>query len=192
VRAKLALIVAVAMLVWLVPATASAQTRQYPLRHDFSLVPGLPGGNDKTPTSCYDVGNPEDQYVCRLIYGYDEIDRRDYKVHHSDLKEHSDGSPGRWGHQLVDKNGYGYEGCHKQGWYWYCDYKTARYISRYHYKAKGYVLDVFWAWKDYVAGQQGSCALAVTVLWKSATSGKWAALLSSCRNGPPSSLGRDK
>ncbi|MCU1496719.1 MAG: hypothetical protein JWM47_672 [Acidimicrobiales bacterium] len=157
--------------------------RQYPLRHAFSLVPGLPGTRARMPTSCYRVVRRD--YVCRLVEGYEAIgDARDFRMPARQALRM--GSSRKYGAMVVRRNGRTYEGCRKVngGRYWECDHRVSKLVSRRHYRStKRYVLRVFWRWSSYTANQAG-CAYGITALWTKASPAKLAAALNGCRNGP--------
>ena len=183
-RAGPAALVAIALmaaaLVALATPTSAAPTPSYPLRHSFSLVPGLPGGNSTTPTSCWNVD--ASNYVCRLVWGYEETgSAQNYLVLGTSAL--STKTSATYGRNVVSKAGNNYEGCtalQSDGWY-YCDYKVTEMVSRPHYVNSGWVLNVLWKWTSYTGDQVG-CAAAVTGLWYGSSA--FAVLLNSCKNGP--------
>lgn len=155
----------------------------YPLRHAFSLVPGLPGAGRRTPTSCYRVAGKH--YICRLVEGYEGVgDARDFRLPASQSLRM--GRSTKYGAMVVRRNGRTYEGCRKVngGRYWECDYRVSKLVSRSHYKStKRYVLRVFWRWARY-AGSQAGCASAIVALWTGPSGRRFAGAMYGCKNGP--------
>lgn len=180
------IVLMVVLLVSALPAGAATITPyieegvHFPLRHSFSMAPGIAGAAQNEPTSCFDVPGT-DQYECRLVAGVEEIgDHRDFFVPHDEAL--SDGDHGQFGHQLVGRGGVIYEGCYKQVDY-LCDYQSRRPVSMQHYKADGYVWRVFWSWQKHTRGQAG-CALALNGLWSTGGWRAWTAAIGDCMNGP--------
>jgi hypothetical protein len=152
----------------------------YPLRHSFSMAPGIGGAQGREVTSCFDVPDT-DQYECRLVSGIEEVgDGRDFFVPADDAL--SDGEHGMFGLQLVGRGGIIYEGCYKHVDY-LCDYQSRRPVSMKHYKSDGYVWRVFWSWQKHTRGQAG-CALALNGLWSKGGWRAWTAAIGDCMNGP--------
>jgi hypothetical protein len=189
-RPLVALLAAASILVTvpLPPASAAPAGPKvsFPLKHDFSMVPGLPGHNETEPTSCYETWD-NDGYLCRIVSGYEEAGyEHNFHVHPSDALD--TGHDDRYGASLVSRRGFVYEGCTQLTsgpWAgeWGCDYRTWRQISRQHYESKGYVSQVFWKWKDYLK-EQLACAGAVSGLWGGAASKGFLVFLDDCNNGP--------
>ena len=157
----------------------------YPLRHEFSMVPGIRGHSKREPTSCFDVVDQPGQYLCRIVAGVEETgDKRNFLVRKEDGLDDSDDDTGRYGHHLVSRDGLAYEGCKQwRSGDWFCDYASRQPLSHTHYDSSGYVLNVFWAWQKHTRGQAG-CALAINGFW---ATGGWRAfvpMLDACLNGP--------
>lgn len=66
---------------------------------------------------------------------------------------------------------------------WFCDYATREPVSRQHYQAGHWVLNVFWSWQKYTNGQLG-CAAALSGFWKGTGRKAFITLLQNCLNGP--------
>ena len=187
-----ALLAALAVIIPTVPASAAeihalstGPDVSYPLRHDFSMAPGIAGHGKKEPTSCFNVVGSQGDYLCRIVAGVEETgDKRNFLVRKEDGLDDRDDDTGRYGHQLVSRDGVSFEGC-KQ-WRtgdWFCDYASRQPVSRTHYDSSGYVFNVFWAWQKHTRGQIG-CALAMNGFW---ATGGWRAfvpMLDACLNGP--------
>jgi hypothetical protein len=157
----------------------------YPLRHSFSMAVGLPGAGRHEPTSCYDVVGSDGHYLCRIVAGVEETgDRRNFFIPDEDALDDSDDESGRFGRQLVARDGIMFEGCKRwRSGDWFCDYASRRPVSRKHYDSDGYVLKVFWAWQSHTRGQAG-CALAINAFWAKGFWSAFAPALNSCSNGP--------
>lgn len=154
----------------------------FPIRHDFSLVPGLPGHGRNEPTSCYD--SPDGKgYVCRIVAGHEQSGYiLNFVIRPQDALDV--GHDPKHGTSLVSREGYVYEGCmHDGNGDWTCDYRTRKQVSRDHYSSKGYVAQTFWKWKDYIKTQAG-CAAAITGLWAKAPGKGFLFFLDECNNGP--------
>jgi hypothetical protein len=166
-------------------AASSGPDVSYPLLHDFSLVPGIPGHGKHEPTSCYDRTDPE--YLCRIVSGYEETgDKRNFLVRQQDALD--DGSDPTYGHALVSRAGIQYEGCRRwRNGDWHCDYATRRHVPREHYEDKRWVLRVMWDWGKHTAGQAG-CASALSGWWGKTL--RFPVVLKSCLNGPLENPGR--
>lgn len=172
-----------------VPSASAAQYPQvdFPLLHDNSMVPGLPGHGKAEPTSCYDTYDGDDSYVCRIVAGYEETgDEWNFEVKPGDALDV--GHNEVYGASLVSRRGYVYEGCEMtSNGNWACDYRTRRQVSASHYKKQGLGLRVFWNWLNHTA-DQAQCAAAITGLWSSGKAKGFAALLGDCKNGPVKSI----
>lgn len=163
----------------------AARPPDYPLRHDFSMVPGIPGHGEQEPTSCFDVVDRRGEYLCRIVAGVEETgEKRNFFVRREDALEDTDDQSGVHGRFLVGRDGINFEGCRQsRSDDWVCDYASRQPVSRTHYSSSGYVLNVFWAWQKHTRGQAG-CALAVSGFWNT---GGWRAfipMLDACLNGP--------
>ena len=155
---------------------------QYPLRHAFSMAVGLPGAGKNEPTSCYDRDGSR-EYVCRIFAGVEETgDKRDFYLSEHDVL--SRGSEPTFGGTLVDANGTQYEGCEVlDEWTYRCDYASRLHVSRQHYEAGHWVLNVLWSWRKYTQGQAG-CAAALSGFWVGGPGKAFLALLENCPNAP--------
>jgi len=170
-----------------VPAGARASTPlgrdvSYPLRHSFSMAVGLPGAGKHEPTSCYDKGDSR-EYICRIVAGVEETgDKRNFYVSDGDVL--SKGSDPTFGGTLVDANGTQYEGCEVlDDWTHRCDYASRLQVSRQHYEAGHWVLNVLWSWRKYTQSQAG-CAAALSGFWVGGSGKAFLALLENCLNAP--------
>lgn len=165
-----------------VQAAVSGPNLNYPLRHSFSMAPGMPGHGKHEPTSCYESWDAEG-YLCRIVSGVEETgDKRNFLVRAQDIL--SNGSHPRHGHGLATMTGTVYEGCARwRNGAWHCDYATRNQVSDHHYGSDGWVARVFWKWEKYIERQAG-CAAAITGLWGGVTGKGFLALLKDCDNGP--------
>ena len=170
-----------------VPAGARSGTPlgrdvSYPLRHSFSMAVGLPGAGKHEPTSCYDKDGSR-EYICRIVAGVEETgDKRDFYVSDGDVL--SKGSDPTFGGTLVDANGTQYEGCEVlDDWTHRCDYASRLHVSRQHYEAGHWVLNVLWSWRKYTQSQAG-CAAALSGFWVGGPGKAFLALLENCLNAP--------
>lgn len=146
-----------------------------------ALLPGLPGGDSTTPTSCYDIDAAN--YVCRLVYGVEETGSdKNYFVMRPDALRR--GRRDQYGATIMTVDGTQYEGCVRidGGRTYYCDYMTKKHVSRRHYRDRRWVLKILWKWATYT-GDQAACAGAITDAW-SGNNRLWLPLLEDCRNGP--------
>jgi hypothetical protein len=163
-------------------AASSGPDVAYPLRHNFSMVPGLSGHGKHEPTSCYESWDGEG-YACRIVSGYEETgDRRNFLVRSQDGL--SNGSHPQFGHELVTRGGIVYEGCRPwRNGDFHCDYATRKQVSDKDFGSKGWVARVFWKWENYMEDQVG-CAAAITGLWGGVTGKGFLVFLADCDNGP--------
>ena len=154
----------------------------YPLRHSFTMAPGLPGAGKHEVTSCYDAAEGQD-YFCRIVAGVEEVgDKRNFYVDARSVLEK--GSEPTFGLTLVDANGTQFEGCDVvDDWTYTCDYASRLHVSRTHYQAGQWVLRVFWSWRKYTQGQ-AACAAAVSGFWQGAARKAFLTTLDNCLNAP--------
>ena len=164
------------------PRSGDPNTIAYPLRHSFSLVPGLPGAGKHEPTSCYNADDGQ-SYLCRIVSGYEEGgDNKTFFVAADDVLQK--GSDPTYGMTLVNAAGTQYEGC---AWFdpytYWCDYASRMHVSRQHHQAGHWVLNVLWSWRKYTQGQAG-CAAALSGFWEGAARKAFITMLENCLNAP--------
>ena len=181
--AALCLVVgAVAMAPLAQAATPLGGTPNFPLQHSFSMAVGLPGAGKHEPTSCYGSSDSKN-YVCRIVSGVEETgDKRMFLVTANEVLVK--GADPTYGLNLVDANGMQYEGCEVlDDWTYWCDYASRLHVSRQHYEAGHWVLNVLWSWRKYTQGQ-ASCALALSGFWQGTSRKAFLAMLDNCLNAP--------
>lgn len=163
-------------------AAPSGPDVSYPLRHSFSMVPGIAGHGKHEPTSCYESWDREG-YLCRIVAGVEETgDQRNFLVRSQDGLDN--GPHPTHGHELTSRAGIVYEGCSRwRNGDWFCDYATRKQAPEKQFKEKGWVARVFWKWENYIEDQAG-CAAAITGLWGGVTGKGFLAFLADCDNGP--------
>jgi hypothetical protein len=116
------------------------------------------------------------------VAGVEETgDKRNFLVAKADALD--DGYNPTYGTALVARDGITYEGCWMYHDNWFCDYQSREKVSGKHYESSGYVLRVFWAWKNHTQAQAG-CATAMTAFLAGPGWWPFGVLVKDCLNGP--------
>jgi hypothetical protein len=156
------------------PGQVYPAAHQYPLRHSFSLSPGIAPG---VLTSCYNAPSdvPGRKYLCRAVYGDEEVG--------SNVTYYLDGSPwaadntpddrilsvvgigGPYGATVVTASGEVFEGC---TWAspsnnYTCDYHSTQHFVLQTSGEWHYFLAKLWDWTHY-AGNAAGCATGVAAI----------------------------
>lgn len=147
------------------------QVHQYPLRHSFSLSPGIAAG---LLTSCVDAPSTVSgrKYFCRAVYGHEESGSAvDYYLDGSpwaadnvadDRVISAQGLGGTYGGTIVTASGEVFEGC---TWAsptnnYACDYKSTQHFVLQTNGEWHYFLAKLWDWGHYL-GNAAGCATGV-------------------------------
>lgn len=156
-----------------VPTTyGPPQYKEYPVKYDFQLTPGIPGHNEaENPTLCYDNGG--DTYICRVIIGlrpYSQAGPYVFAATSGVAKTAASGASNVNGYMVFRNTGDTYEGCQQTGAYgvyWTCNYHTVAYTKRDHGGKLGFWGLAFanlWGWTQTTVGDL-SCASVIALAW---------------------------